>query len=73
MCPLVMDHFIGPAREIAFLRDRLHVARGGAFVDKEHCPDECNADACTHGGEPLNAAGSGSAFPVPIPDAYHRM
>jgi len=57
VCPDIIDHFIGPARNIAHLRDRLHLARGGVFVDRAHCPDGCDPAACPHGGEPLNASG----------------
>lgn len=55
--PIITDFFIGPARGIAVLRDRLHVARGGSFVSKRNCPDGCRPNKCTHHGEPLNAAG----------------
>ena len=55
--PVITDHFIGPARPIAALRDKLHVARGGSFVDRSACADHCKPAGCTHHGEPLNAAG----------------
>jgi hypothetical protein len=55
--PRVVDHFLGNAREVAQLRDILHLARGGSFVTRENCPDECNLEICPHHGEPLNAAG----------------
>jgi hypothetical protein len=54
--PYILDHFIGKARPIASLRDVLHLARGGSFVDRESCPDGCNPISCPHHGEPLNAA-----------------
>lgn len=56
--PYILDHFIGKARSIASLRDALHLARGGSFVDRKSCPDGCNPLSCTHHGEPLNAAGT---------------
>jgi hypothetical protein len=55
--PAVIDQFFGYAREIATLRDRLHVARGGSFVDRSRCPDTCRPAQCIHHGEPLNASG----------------
>ena len=55
--PGIRDHFVGPARPIAELRDRLHLARGGTFVDRDSCPDECVPAECLHHGEPLNADG----------------
>jgi hypothetical protein len=56
-CPVVDGAFIGNAREVAKLRDALHLARGGTFVDPNQCPDECEPGQCTHGGEPLNSSG----------------
>jgi len=56
--PYILDHFIGKARSIASLRDALHLARGGSFVDAESCPDSCEPLVCPHHGEPLNAAGT---------------
>lgn len=56
--PKVNDFFIGPAANIARLRDALHVARGGSFVQNTACPDGCEAATCKHGGEPLNAKAS---------------
>lgn len=56
--PVIEDQFIGSARPIAELRDRLHIARGGSFVSKNSCPDGCNPRDCTHDGEPLNSAGN---------------
>lgn len=55
--PQIVGQFIGPATEIAALRDELHVARGGSFVSRDVCPDGCTREVCTHDGEPLNAAG----------------
>lgn len=55
--PRIRDHFIGPARAIATLRDALHIARGGSFVSRDECPEKCHVDACGHHGEPLNARG----------------
>lgn len=55
--PVVQDYFVGTAREVAKLRDELHLTRGGRFVDSAQCPDACATGSCTHGGEPLNAAG----------------
>lgn len=55
--PRVVDHFIGNVHEIAQLRDMLHIARGGSFVNRESCPDHCGPEICPHHGEPLNAAG----------------
>lgn len=56
--PIIVDQYIGAARPIAVLRDKLHIARGGTFVDKNKCPDGCPPDKCTHDGEPLNASGN---------------
>ena len=55
--PRVLDIFVDRALPIARLRDALHIARGGTFVDRASCPDRCSADNCTHHGEPLNANG----------------
>lgn len=55
--PKIVDSFLGRAKPIAMLRDELHVARGGSFVGKDNCPDNCKPDKCTHDGEPLNAEG----------------
>lgn len=55
--PRIHDYFLGPSRPIIELRDRLHIARGGSFVQRGACPDGCRIADCTHGGEPLNAAG----------------
>lgn len=55
--PAITDHFIDSALPIAQLRDTLHVARGGTFVDRKKCPDGCRPKTCSHHGEPLNADG----------------
>lgn len=55
--PKVVDLYIGSAREVAKLRDVMHVARGGTFVDGKNCPDGCVPSMCSHDGEPLNASG----------------
>lgn len=55
--PHITGYFIDTARSIAILRDKLHIARGGSFVDRNDCPDDCKPEICTHHGEPLNAAG----------------
>jgi hypothetical protein len=54
--PRALAEFLGSALEVARLRDALHVARGGSFVDRNHCPDGCNPASCAHDGEPLNKA-----------------
>lgn len=56
--PCITDHFVGEARSIALLRDALHLARGGSFVDSNSCPDSCDPKTCKHCGEPLNAEGN---------------
>jgi hypothetical protein len=55
--PQVIDAFLDSAMEIAELRDQLHLARGGRFVDGSSCPDKCVPGSCPHAGEPLNARG----------------
>jgi hypothetical protein len=55
--PEVQDVWIDRAAPIAELRDALHLARGGTFVDRARCPDGCAPDRCQHHGEPLNANG----------------
>ena len=55
--PRIIDSFLGSAKPIAMLRDQLHVARGGSFVNSATCPDHCNPNQCSHDGEPLNAQG----------------
>ncbi|WP_147654000.1 hypothetical protein [Vulcaniibacterium gelatinicum] len=54
--PRIHDYFLGPSLPIIRARDQLHLARGGLFVDRRECPDGCAPEACTHDGEPLNAA-----------------
>ena len=56
--PSVVEAFLGRALSLARLRDSLHIARGGTFVDRLACPDECVPELCQHHGEPLNARGS---------------
>ena len=56
--PKVVDAFVDRALPLARLRDELHVARGGSFVERESCPDGCEARLCQHHGEPLNASGN---------------
>lgn len=55
--PHIKDYFIGRAAPVALLRDRLHIERGGTFVSRVNCPDDCVSEVCTHHGEPLNANG----------------
>lgn len=55
--PRVIDSFFGRARNLAELRDKLHIAKGGSFVRAEGCPDMCEPYLCRHIGEPLNASG----------------
>lgn len=55
--PKIEDYFLGAALPIIGIRDQLHLARGGSFVSSRRCPDGCSPTACTHDGEPLNAAG----------------
>jgi len=57
VCPQILDHFVAPALPIAKLRDALHLARGGSFVDPKKCPDKCEPKHCKHAGEPLNEKG----------------
>ncbi len=64
--PRIKDHFVGPARPIAVLRDRLHIARGGTFVDRNACPDLCIPGNCPHHGEPLNADGRRERISGPV-------
>lgn len=54
--PLIADSFFGLAKQVAQLRDSLHIARGGSFVTSDNCPDGCVPSQCPHHGEPLNAA-----------------
>ena len=53
----IIDQYIGRALPIAVLRYQLHEIRGGTFVVKENCPDNCDPAVCPHIGEPLNSAG----------------
>ena len=55
--PQVIDTFFNLTAPIVLLRDELHKARGGTFVDANSCPDGCSPIDCLHHGEPLNAAG----------------
>lgn len=55
--PQIVDVLLERAKPIAQLRDELHIARGGAFVDPNSCPDDCIPRNCSHAGEPLNARG----------------
>lgn len=55
--PVIVDSFLGAARDVAAVRDALHIARGGSFVDAARCPDGCSPQECSHHGEPLNASG----------------
>lgn len=55
--PIVVDSFFDRAKSVAALRDALHIARGGSFVNPARCPDGCRSDCCPHSGEPLNASG----------------
>jgi hypothetical protein len=64
--PHIRDYFIGSALSVAVLRDRLHIARGGTFVDRAECPDRCAPDACIHQGEPLNASGKRERLSGPV-------
>ena len=53
----IIDQYIGRALPIAVLRYKLHEIRGGTFVVKGNCPDNCDPAVCPHIGEPLNSAG----------------
>ncbi|WP_405215993.1 hypothetical protein [Agrococcus sp. Ld7] len=55
--PKIVEVFLDRALPLAELRDQLHIARGGTFVDADYCPDGCEPDLCQHDGEPLNANG----------------
>ena len=57
-CPQIIDSYFGKCRPLIRLRDALHVARGGTFVDRNTCPDECKPLDCRHHGEPLNEQGN---------------
>ena len=54
--PKIHDYFLGPSLPIIAARDKLHLVRGGSFVENNACPDGCDVAECTHHGEPLNAA-----------------
>ncbi len=64
--PYIQDYFIDSAHSIALLRDRLHLARKGSFVDRSNCPDHCIPELCKHNGEPLNSAGKRERRTGPI-------
>jgi len=64
--PYIDDFYIGNVLEIASLRDHLHIARGGSFVDGLKCPDGCADSHCKHHGEPLNANGSRERLSGPV-------
>lgn len=55
--PKITASFVGRATSVAELRDQLHIARGGSFVNSAQCPDGCQVQPCSHEGEPLNAKG----------------
>jgi len=55
--PRVQDIWVDRAAPIAKLRDALHLARRGSFVNRQNCPDDCDPIVCSHDGEPLNANG----------------
>ena len=55
--PYITDYFFGKSIPITQIRDELHIARGGSFVDPNNCPDHCIPADCTHSGEPLNEQG----------------
>jgi hypothetical protein len=55
--PQVLRHYIGAAKPLARLRDKLHMARGGSFIEAGKCPDGCDELPCRHVGEPINASG----------------
>lgn len=56
-CPQIVDVFFGEAKSLTIIRDQLHIARGGSFVNPAHCPDNCSPFSCQHAGEPLNEQG----------------
>lgn len=55
--PRIVETYLERALPLAQFRDEMHLARGGTFVDRNNCPDECLPDRCSHDGEPLNAEG----------------
>lgn len=64
--PKIEDAFVDRAKPLAQLRDALHIARGGSFVDRDRCPDGCKPDLCQHHGEPLNAKGKRERLQGPV-------
>ena len=73
MWPRVRETYLGPARRIAELRDELHLARGGSFVDRNLCPDGCDPMSCRHHGEPLNASGKRERMSGPESTRVSRL
>lgn len=55
--PKITDFLICPSKPVAALRDSLHIARGGIFVEAGACPDHCPQNPCKHVGEPINENG----------------
>lgn len=64
--PKILDYFIGNSRDIIQLRDTLHLARNGSFVQSGACPDGCDILVCSHVGEPLNSEGARERRSGPI-------
>ena len=64
--PIVVDSFFDRALGVAALRDALHIARGGTFVNASSCPDKCNPSECPHDGEPLNESGKRERLSGPV-------
>jgi len=64
--PEVQDIWVDRALSVARLRDALHIARGGSFVDRQDCPDGCESALCTHHGEPLNSSGKRERLQGPM-------
>ena len=52
--PKVDEIGIFLSSSVAYLRDELHIKRGGYFINKNNCPDGCMPNLCTHHGEPIN-------------------
>lgn len=65
-CPQIVDVFFGEAKPLTLLRDNLHIARGGSFVDPNNCPDRCPPLTCRHAGEPLNEQNKRERISGPI-------
>lgn len=65
-CPEIRDVFFGEAKPLTIIRDNLHIARGGAFVDPQNCPDLCSPNMCRHAGEPLNEQGKRERISGPV-------